>query len=319
MSVIRSCTQSLSVAALCCSLSACDRDAAQASLPDTAVAQLPVAGKAGTVHRIERDLGYGPDPNHRLDLSVPATKGFPTLLFIHGGSLTSGDKADDDYQNVCAGFPAAGIACANVNYRLAPSHVWPAQAEDIATAVAWVRAHIESRGGDPHKLFLLGHSSGAALAALMGTDERYLGRRGLKTSDLRGVIPMGSIMWDDELEQALARHGRDSVEAAFGQDPDNRIYGSLDTYLDHWPIRHVRAGLPPFLFLIAESEQEQPPVLKTDRKFVENSRALGNWAEYKVLPGKTHYSATRKLSTPGDTVFAIVRDFVHQFSGADRR
>jgi acetyl esterase/lipase len=266
----------------------------------------------------ERDLAYGPDPKQRLDLSLPATKRFPTVIFVHGGSLTSGDKGDTDYGQVCAPFAAAGIACANVNYRLAPAYPWPAQAEDVAAAIAWVRKNIEARGGDPLKLFLLGHSSGAMLVALAATDERYLARSGLKTSDLRGVVPMGSIMWDDELDQAITQYGRRRVEDGFGRDPDNRIYGSLTTYLDHWPIRHVRAGMPPFLFLIAESEKEHPPVLKTDSTFVENARALNNWAEYKVLPGRTHLSAIRNLSKPGDAVFSIVRDFVLQFSGGRR-
>ncbi|HKI03312.1 MAG TPA: alpha/beta hydrolase [Thermoanaerobaculia bacterium] len=280
---------------------------------------LAVWRDAGVAQASERDLAYGPDPKQRLDLSVPAAKGFSTVLFIHGGSLTSGDKADEDYRDVCAPFPSAGIACASLNYRLAPAHAWPAQAEDVVAAVAWVRANIGLRGGDPRKLFLVGHSSGATLVALAGTDERYLARHGLKTSDLRGVVPMGSIMWDDELEQALTRYGRGRVEEAFRRDPDNRMYASLDAYLDHWPIRHARAGLPPFLFLIAESEQEQPPVLKTNRKFVADARALGNWAEHKVLPGRTHYSAIRNLSKPGDPVFAIVRDFVRKFSGVGPR
>lgn len=279
---------------------------------------LAVASTASVAQGSERELRYGPDPNQGLDLSLPAGKRFPTVIFVHGGSLTSGDKADEDYGRVCAPFPDAGIACANVNYRLAPAHPWPSQAEDVAAAVAWVRKNIQARGGDPLKLFLVGHSSGAMLVALVGTDEHYLARLGLKTSDLRGVIPMGSIMWDDELEQALKQYGRSRVEESFRRDSDNRIYGSLDTYLEHWPIRHVRAGLPPFLFLIAESEKDQPPVLRTDMKFVEDSRSLGNWAQYKVLPGRTHYSAIRNLSEPGDAVFSIVRDFVRQFSGDHR-
>jgi acetyl esterase/lipase len=267
----------------------------------------------------ERDLRYGSEPSQRLDLFVPDGKGFPTVLLIHGGSLTSGDKADDDYRNACRPFPAAGIACANVNYRLAPAHAWPAQAEDVAAAVAWVKANITSRGGDSDRLFLMGHSSGATLVALVGTDQGYLARHGLTAGDLRGVVPMGSIMWDDELEQALTRHGRGRVEEAFGRDPDNRMYGSLDAYRDHWPIRHVRASLPPFLFLIAESEQEQPPILMTNRKFVEDARALGNRAEYRVLPGRTHYSAIRRLGEPDDPAFALILQFVREFSAADMR
>lgn len=125
-------------------------------------------------------------------------------------------------------------------------------------------------------------------------------------------------MWDDELEQALTQYGRDRVEETFGRDPDNQMYAGLDAYLDHWAIHHVRAGLPPFLFLIAENEQEHPPVLKRNRKFVEDARTLGNWAEHKVLARRTHYSAIRNLAEPGDAVSAIVRDFVRHFSNARR-
>ena len=272
--------------------------------------------RAATAQRVELDLSYGADPTQRLDLSVPAARGFPTVLFLHGGSLAGGDKADADYRDACAPFLPAGIACVNVNYRLAPAHPWPAQAEDAAAAVAWVRAQIASRGGDSSKLFLMGHSTGAMLAAVVGTDERYLARHGLTTRDLRGVISMGSIMWDVELEQAMARYGRGRVEEAFRRDPDNGVFGSLETYLDHWPIHYLRAGQPPFLFLIAEGEQLQPPILKTNRQFVEDARTLGNWAEYRVLSSRTHYSAIRKLSEPADPVFALVRDFVRQWSAA---
>jgi acetyl esterase/lipase len=279
---------------------------------------MAVSSRAGAAPLVERDLSYGPDPLQRLDLAVPATKNFSTVLFVHGGSLTGGDKSDEDYRDVCAPFVAAGIGCANMNYRLAPAASWPAPANDVATALAWIRANVGARGGDPHKLFLIGHSSGAMLAALVGTDERYLATRGLKTEDLRGVIPMGSIMWDDEVERALKLYGRDRVQLAFEQDPDNRMYANLDTYLDRWPIRHVRAGLPPFLFLIAEDEQEQPPVLKTNKKFAEDARLLGNSAEYKVLPGRTHYSAIRELGELDDPTFAVIRDFVRRLSGDER-
>ena len=262
----------------------------------------------------ERDVPYGTDSKQRLDLSIPSDTGFPTVLFVHGGSLTSGDKSDDDHRHVCAPFVAAGIGCANVNYRLAPAFSWPVQAEDVAGAVAWVRANIASRGGNPDKMFLIGHSSGATLVALIATNERYLAQHGLSTKALRGIVPMGSIMWDDDLEQAIHRHGHSRVEEAFRRDPDNRMYASLEVYLDHWPMRHMRRGLPPFLFLIAETEQEQPPVLKTNRKFVDDARALGNRAEYRVLSGRTHYSAVRRLGEPNDPVFAIIRDFIRRFS-----
>lgn len=262
--------------------------------------------------RVEREVAYGAHPLQRLDLSTPGGARFATLIFVHGGSLTGGDKADSDYARVCEPFVAAAMGCASVNHRLGPASPWPAQAEDVASAVAWVRDSIGARGGDPGALFLAGHSSGATLAAVVGSDPAWLARHGLDASALRGVIPMGSIMWDDDLEQAIARVGEERVRARFEADPDNAMFASMAAYRDHWPIRHVRAGLPPFLFLIAETEQEHPPVLATNRRFVEEARALGNRAEYRVLPDRDHYGAVRKLHEPGDPVFALVIGFVRR-------
>ena len=260
--------------------------------------------------RVMTDVSYRSDAAEKLDLSLPATKSFATLIFVHGGSLTSGDKADSDYGHVCDSFPAVGIACANLNYRLGPQHPWPAQAEDLASAVAWVHTNIAAYGGDPKKLFLLGHSSGATLVALVGSDETYLAKHRMKLSDLRGVMPMGSIMWDEDLEQAIEERGREAIAQNFLRDPDNRMYESLEKYQDHWPIHHVHAGLPPFLFLIAESEQEQPPVLKTNVKFVQDARKFGNEADYKVFAGRKHYTMVRQLHLPGDAVFTTILEFM---------
>jgi acetyl esterase/lipase len=273
---------------------------------------LTLACDVAASQRVETDVGYGNDAAQRLDLRIPASTGFATLIFVHGGSLTSGDKADSDYAHVCDSFPAVGIACANMNYRLGPQHSWPAQAEDLATAIVWVRTNIAAYGGDPKKLFLLGHSSGAMLVALVGSGDRYLAKQGMKPSDLRGVMPMGSIMWDDDLEQAIAQRGRDMIVQNFLRDPDNRMYGSFERYQDHWPVHHIHAGLPPFLFLIAESEQEQPPVLKTNAKFVEDARKFGNEADYKVFAGRKHFTMVRQLHQPGDAVFAIILEFIRQ-------
>jgi acetyl esterase/lipase len=265
--------------------------------------------RAASAQSIERDLSYGPDPAQKLDLTLPAAKNFPTVIFVHGGSLTSGDKSDSDYARVCEPFPSAGIACANVNYRLAPQHSWPAQPEDIASAIAWVRAHISARGGDPKKLFLLGHSSGAMLVAVVASDDLFLAKFQIKPAELRGVMPMGSIMWDDDLEQSIAGHGLDAVAQSWSRHSDG-IFPSLDAYRDHWPIHQVHTGMPPLLFLIAEAEQEHPPILKTNSKFVEDARKLGNEAAFRVLPGRTHYSAIRQLHQPADPVFAIILDFI---------
>jgi len=274
---------------------------------------------AGVAQQVERDVAYGRDTSQRLDLRVPEGNGFPTVVFIHGGSLTGDDKDDDNYRDVCSPFPGSGIACASINYRLAPGHPWPAQAQDAATAAAWVRANIGSRGGDTSAIFLFGHSSGALIAAVLGTEERFLEAEGLELSDVAGVIPMGSIMWDVDQEEAIKTYGRERIEEAFLKRGTYRIYRTLDRYIDHWPIHHIREGMPPMLFLIAEGERINPPVLKTDSTFVALARAKGNVAEYRVLPDRKHYTAIRKLGEPGDPTFAIIRDFVRKYSRGGKK
>jgi acetyl esterase/lipase len=277
-----------------------------------------VAGQSAAP--VERDLAYGADPAQRLDLAVPIgapglqPRGFSTIVFVHGGSLTSGDKADADYGKVCDAFPAAGIACANVNYRLLSAAPWPGPAEDVAAAIAWLRDKLPARGGDPQKLFLLGHSSGAMLVALVGSDERFLKQRNLTTGALSGVMPMGSIMWDDDLRQSIERNGLEKIEAAFARDPRGKAFGSLEAYQAQWPINYVRSGLPPFLFLIAESEQINPPILRTNQKFVDEARAKGNQADLRVFAGRTHYSNIRRIHEPGDEVFGAVVTLVRDRS-----
>jgi arylformamidase len=263
-------------------------------------------GSAGA----ERDLAYGGDPLQKLDFVAPTAKDFSTVAFVHGGSLAGGDKADGDYGHVCDPFPAAGLGCANINYRLMPAASWPAQPEDVASAIAWLRDHIAAAGGDPDRLFLLGHSSGAMLVALVGADARYFERHKVPARSIQGVMPMGSIMWDDDLRESIEKNGRERVEAAFARDPRGKAFGSLETYESQWPINYVRPGLPPFLFLIAEAEQVNPPVLKTNQKFAADSRARGNQADCQVFAGRTHYSMIRRLQAPGDEVFDAVMTFI---------
>jgi len=260
----------------------------------------------------QHDFPYDADPLQRLDIVTPQGKGFPTVVFVHGGSLSSGDKADTDYGKVCDAFPAAGIACANVNYRLMPAVSWPAPVEDVAAAVAWVHNHIGERGGDPNRIFLLGHSSGAMLVARVGADASLLAKENVTPDFVRGVMPMGSIMWDDDLRQSVEKNGREQVAAGFARDPRGKSYGTLDAYESVWPIKYVRKGMPPFLFLIAEREQVNPPILKTNQQFVDDARAQGNQADLKIFSGRTHYSNIRQIHEPQDEVFMTVVEFIRK-------
>lgn len=125
--------------------------------------QVPLAH---AVAPLATDCAYGPAERNVLDLYGPRPGALrPVVLFVHGGGFVLGDKggAGDAWPNAHAGRWAArhGMVGAVMNYRLAPADPWPAGAEDVAAAVAWLRANVAQHGGDPARIFLLGTSAGA--------------------------------------------------------------------------------------------------------------------------------------------------------------
>lgn len=134
--------------------------------------------------RVERDLAYGSDLRHKLDVYVGERGGrrLPVLLFVHGGGFVGGDKRGEFYpDNIGLWAARQGMVGVNATYRLAPDTRWPGAAEDLAAAVAWVRAEIERFGGDPNRIVLFGHSAGANHVA------DYIGHPPIQGAELRGV------------------------------------------------------------------------------------------------------------------------------------
>jgi acetyl esterase/lipase len=118
---------------------------------------------------VTRDLAYGSHERHRLDLfAAPDAQGRAVVLFVHGGGFVRGDKSMPDtpyHENVGLWASRAGMVGATMSYRLAPEHRFPAGAEDVAAAVAWLRANVGRHGGDPERIVLMGSSAGATHVA----------------------------------------------------------------------------------------------------------------------------------------------------------
>jgi acetyl esterase/lipase len=114
---------------------------------------------------LTRDVAYGPHERHRLDLfAAPGSRDLPVILFVHGGGFVRGDKSTPGTphnENVGLWACRSGMVGVTMNYRLAPEHRWPAGAQDVAAAVAWLRANVAARGGDPDRIVLVGSSAGA--------------------------------------------------------------------------------------------------------------------------------------------------------------
>lgn len=117
-----------------------------------------------------RDIKYGSDARHLLDIAtVGKTQGEakPVLIFVHGGGFVRGDRITISpfYSNVPTWAARNGFVGVSMTYRLAPQHKWPAGRDDVALAVQWVQKNIAQYGGDPNRIFVMGHSAGAVHVA----------------------------------------------------------------------------------------------------------------------------------------------------------
>lgn len=140
------------------------------------LANLPVSFDDSAV---QRDVAYGPLAEHRLDIYYPdheVAQELPVILFIHGGKWSYGDKTQ--YPFVAQRFTQRGYVVAVINYRKYPDVTFPAFIEDTARAIAWLHAEAASLNIDASQLYVLGHSAGAHMGALVSADARYMQAHG---------------------------------------------------------------------------------------------------------------------------------------------
>jgi triacylglycerol lipase len=122
--------------------------------------------------KVVRDAKYGAHERQALDVFMPENMSGsprPVFIWVHGGAFVGGNKKSAQgaffYDNVGVWAARNGMIGVNINFRLAPEHKWPTGAQDTGTAVKWVIDNIASHGGDPTRIFLAGHSSGAVNVA----------------------------------------------------------------------------------------------------------------------------------------------------------
>ena len=121
----------------------------------------------------------------KLDVYYPVgKKGFPTIVWFHGGGLEGGGKHLPEM------FMNQGFAVVAVNYRLSPKAQNPAYTEDAAAAVAWAYKHIEEYGGSPRRVFVTGHSAGGYLTLMVGLDKSYLQEYGVDADSIAAYLPI---------------------------------------------------------------------------------------------------------------------------------
>lgn len=249
----------------------------------------------------------GPDQKlNTLDLYVPkGVQHAPVILFIHGGEWTKGDKREVSSKPKF--FNDHGILFASANYRLSPKDTHPAQVDDVAHAIAWLKAHVSQFGGDPNRIFIMGHSAGCHLVTLVTLDPNYLNEVGLKPADVRGVIAWSGGMYNlPEREKGTGRYPA-YIRATFG-----------DTEAAQWaasPRAHVEnaKSAPPFLFASLDDQRSQAS-RDSALEMVDQINRHGGKARQVILTGKSHFAANHELGASGDTTGQIILDWIHSLS-----
>lgn len=209
---------------------------------------------------INRDVPYAEPAVERqvLDIYAPKdAKSLPVVFWIHGGGWQVGDKSDVNLKPQA--FMDRGFVFVSTNYRLLPHVDMGTLTRDVAKSCGWVHKHIADYGGDPNRIFVMGHSAGAQLAALLCTDEVYLKAEGVPFSVLKGCVPVDGDTYDIpaiiELAETRWRlHGQARAKFGhrekFGNDPA--------LHKDFSAVTHVAKGkgIPPFLIMYVSSHPD---------------------------------------------------------------
>ncbi len=241
---------------------------------------------------IEKDVSYGSDPLQKLDLCAPKGQKSlkPVHIYIHGGAWQIGDKKGsyDHGKFYCD----EGIVFASINYRLSPKDIHPAQAQDSAAAVRWVYDHIGEYGGDRNNIHLSGHSAGAHLAALIGSDPKYLGAHGLSPTLFKTVIPVDTASFDFS-NKTRPRFVQKIVDRTFGTSPEELAEAS--------PITYARSNknLPPFLLFVTKKRDD---AMKQTQAFHDAIKSSGGESQMYAIDGLSHREMNKGMHDPDSLI-----------------
>ncbi len=169
------------------------------------------------------EYAYGSASLQKLDFYRAKGANAPLVVFVHGGGWKNGDKNNATGRYKAPHYGDLGYAFASINYRLIPEGTVEQQAADVASALAYLHSNAVKLGFDPNRIVLMGHSAGAHLAALVGTDPEYLRAAGLDVGNLRGVIPLDGACYDVPAQMTDgAKMMRDTYINAFGTEPERQ-------------------------------------------------------------------------------------------------
>lgn len=224
---------------------------------------------ADGAYRNATTVRYGNESRQQLDVYQPrVSREGVVVVFFYGGGWSMGQR--DQYRFVAQTLTQHGATVVVADYRTYPEAVFPAFMQDAAAAVAWAHRNIAQYGGDPKKIYLMGHSAGGHIVTLLALDKSYLAAQGLSTDILAGVVglapPTDFAATLDAKYRPVFVNQRDLERAQ--------------------PIRYVRANAPPLL--LQHGADDSVVQARNSLALAEQITASGGKARALIYPGKGH-------------------------------
>jgi len=240
---------------------------------------------------IARDLPYGSDPREQLDVYRPRTPrvAAPVVVFLYGSRWQYGSKTQ--YHLLGQALTGRGLVAVVPEYRLYPQVTFPGWVEDAARAVRWVRDSIGAYGGDPTRIFIVGHSAGGHTAALLALDPQYLRRVGIPAGTVRGVVSLAGPV------------------ATTWTDPDvQTLMGPPERWRGTYPLELVDGTGSPLLLLHGGRDEivaAQNSVLLGSR-----IREAGGCARVIIYRNLDHVGIVIALAVPGLNIAPVLEEII---------
>ena len=254
---------------------------------------------SGSASDKELAISYGDDERNKLDIYRPrnSSGAAPVVVFFYGGSWNVGSRSD--YAFVGEALAERGIVAVLADYRLYPQVRYPDFVADSARAVAWTLKEIQRHGGDPKRVFVMGHSAGAYNAAMVSIDGRWLASAGASTANLRGFIGLAGPYDFIPINDKEVRP----------------VFFYPDTPPASQPINHVTAAAPPTLLIASHADKLVDPVRNTGG-LANRLRSAGVAVDEVYFDNTSHASLIGAIAWPLRGI-APVLDTVVKFVKSD--
>ncbi|GAA4199597.1 hypothetical protein GCM10022289_10190 [Pedobacter jeongneungensis] len=250
-----------------------------------------------------KNINYAGNTDEANTLNIfyknDSVKNKPVLIFIHGGSWSSGKK--ETYWWLGRNFARKGVVTIIINYPLAPNVQYEKMADDCALAVKWVQEHIADYTASPDKIFVMGHSAGAHLGELINADPKYFKKAGIKN-------PIKGVILNDPF-------GLDMQEYLTTAEKDHFYFDFIRTFTDQpavWkvasPLDYVNNIKNPHL-LFYGSKTYGAIKLQTPRLY-EKLKANHVPVEIKEIKGKSHVPMISQMIFGGNQLYKDIVEFI---------